>query len=449
MEINFDDQRYLSQLQSLLIGDFLVTGGGVGNETHQTTESVPAETLDAIQACFTAVPMRYRLTHKQALANYTKAENLCRGAIAQYPKVSDLWRVRNRRIIALLGMWNLATDPKHLEVAVEEARIALTATLPRGAAIVSRFCQAKEAFLQGDRSSKSVLSDFIETSGAADAPLSVYAAASILAIDGNDRDLHAKYRQKLLETRNSDPAIWPVVSFLRDQNHTFRLFKSNYYHPASGARRRDRGQLRYNVVADGLPADASGPLKADLKTLTGDKWNLPQATDGKLTLLLFVEPPADPNADLPTVTNGSTKYIGKESKKTVTPGLIQKALHLAKEHPQKQIKVVVAFLSDDEDRVKGLVDKYNWPCQTLMVPGGLNNPIVKRLGILSADRVANIVLLRPDATIAWQNSGLVHPQHKHEGEGELMYVIRRAVERNIYKYEKEASIEPLNMKENK
>ncbi|NNM30207.1 MAG: hypothetical protein HKO57_11860, partial [Akkermansiaceae bacterium] len=119
-----DDARYLSQVQSLLVGDFLVTeadgrldaalppelkmlpmgpGEEAGAKLVRTAESVPAETLRAIQGCFTPAPFRYRLTTAEVLANYEKAEKLCGGAVRQHPTAPDLWIVRNRRIIALLG----------------------------------------------------------------------------------------------------------------------------------------------------------------------------------------------------------------------------------------------------------------------------------------------------------------------------------------------------------
>jgi hypothetical protein len=39
--------------------------------------------------------------------------------------------------------------------------------------------------------------------------------------------------------------------------------------------------------------------------------------------------------------------------------------------------------------------------------------------------------LRRDGTIAWTLSGIVHPQLRSEGTGELMHVIKRAMETNI------------------
>ena len=45
-------------------------------------------------------------------------------------------------------------------------------------------------------------------------------------------------------------------------------------------------------------------------------------------------------------------------------------------------------------------------CQAAIVPGALANPMVRRLGVLSADRIPNVFLLRRDGSIAWHASGL-------------------------------------------
>jgi hypothetical protein len=43
---------------------------------------------------------------------------------------------------------------------------------------------------------------------------------------------------------------------------------------------------------------------------------------------------------------------------------------------------------------------------TLLVPGGMQNPIVRKLGILAEDTNLNILILRPDGSIAVALSGL-------------------------------------------
>ena len=436
MEQNLDDPRYLAQLQSLLVGEFLLPQ----DIPTSTAGSVSEDAFKAIQDCFIDVPLRYRLTRSQALANYLRADKLCQDAIAQYPKEPALWYVHQCRIIALLGMWKLAFEPRHLADAVAESRIALAATTPEGADVIPRFCLATEALRRGELAPHQVLSGLVSD----DASASAYAAAAVLAMNVNAADLHAKYREKLLKLPNRDPGLEPVMSFFQDQNHRFRMFKYNYYMPASLARRIVRADLRSNAADLDGPADTSGPVQVELMTLAGEKLSLPQATDGKLTLLMFVEPPTDADANFPILINGAVSEDSR-GRKVETLGVMQHAFLFAEEHVHKEIKVIAAFLSDDADRIKALMQKHAWPCQVVTVPGGISNPLVRRLGVLSADRVPNIVLLRPDGTIVWKLSGLVHPQVRSEGIGETLGVISRALKTQIDRYEIGRSIAKLEL----
>jgi hypothetical protein len=226
----------------------------------------------------------------------------------------------------------------------------------------------------------------------------------------------------LLDTHKDNPKLWPVVSFLRDQNHTFRMFQANYYLPPSRARRAVRGALRNNAAK---PSETRRVLEAEFKTLTGDTFSLPRDDAGKLTLVLFIEPPTD------------------ESNAAFQDEIVKQVTQLADTHVRQGIDVIAAFLSDDTDAVNALMKKNAWTCEAVMVPGGLKNPLVQQQGILWADRVPNIALLRPDGTIAWQISGLVHPQLISEGVGETKHVITRALERNIDLCEMDVSFKAL------
>jgi len=401
------DDRYLAQLQSLFIGDFLVTdpkgslnpalppelkmiptraGAKDQPRLNRTAESVPAETLRAIQACFTPPPFRYRLARATALVNYEKAEKLCRDAIKRHPDAPDLWIVRNRRMIALLGMWNLAGEPKHLEHAVRESRASLAAKLPPGAETVPRFCLAKEALRRGDSEPKSVLSDLMRETGGPNAPGSALAAAAILALDAQSREQHDLYRGRLLKAPDDgNPMLWPVTSFLRNRYHTCRLLRANY------VRRELSWSLRGWVVAHGAPPTRDRLPELELKALDGRTLKLPQDAAGRLTFLLFIEPPADKTkTELPRETISTMEY----------------AVRLRDHHVNKEVDVVAAFLCDDAQRVEALMKANAWTCRATMVSGGLDNPLVRRLGILSADRMANVFVLRRDGAVAWQVSGL-------------------------------------------
>ncbi len=435
MEQNFDELRYHAQLQSLFIGDFMVTR----HAPAPVKGTDPDTWFREIEDCFVPAPLRYRLSRSQALANYEKAERLCRESIAEPSRAPDLWRVRNCRIIALLGMWNLANEPKHLEDAVKEAQAALAAGLSRGTEIVSRFCLAKDALRRGGSNPRVLLTEWVKALGGDDASASAYAAAAILALEANARDMHETFRERVLETHVGTPALWPVVSFLVDQNHRYRLFKPNLYLPPSKGRRIERARLRGNAVAFDAPQVTDDPLEADFDTIDGGKLSLAQATDGKLTLLMFVEASSGSESSFPTLINGSVTEDAR-GKKVETLGVMQHAFAFADQHVREGIQVVAAFLSDDSDRVRALMDQHGWPCEAIMVPGGLTNPLVRRLGILSADRVPNIVLLRPDGTILWTLSGIVHPQVRSEGIGETLHVIGRAMKSHIDAYEMEGSL---------
>ena len=386
-----DNARFLSQLQALLIGDVLVAEPGT--RTARTAGSVPAETLHAIQEYFTPVPFRYRLSATEALANYKKAEKLCGEAAGKHPGAPDLWMVRNRRIIALLGMWNLAGEPRYLEKAVREAQASLAAKLPPGADIVPRFCLAREALRLGDLESESVIQDLIKKTGGAEAPSLAYAAATILALNANSRDLHDRYCAPLLAAPGGgNPALWSMVSFLRDRVYTYRLLRANHI-------KNERESVRDYMINHGAAPMKEVLPTMTLKTLDGPTLTLPQDTKGKLTLLVFAEPSAEPDAEFPV-------DLGEEKDKKPHHHYLQFACDLQDKHLNKDLTTIVASLSEDAEHLHALMKSRELTCQAAIVPGGLANPIVRRLGVLSADRIPNVFLLRRDGSIAWRASGL-------------------------------------------
>ena len=383
------DERYLAQLQSLFIGDFLVTAEPDGRRTPK---------FAAIQECFITAPFRYRLKPEQALANYTKAAKLCADVIKTEPK-TDIAAIRNRRIIALMGMWNLAGEPAHLAQAVKEAKAALAMTLPPGADVVARFCLAKDTLRTSEAvKMEAVVSAFLADCGGAEAPASAVAAAAILALDANARDLHERTRATLLTAAEGhNPTLWPVAAFLRDRLHRYSLLRANL---VSHGRQHER-----QMPIRGYMSNVGGEPRTDhlpeiaLKTLDGDTLNLPQDTKGKLTLLVFLEPSAEHDAEFPI-------DIGEGEDKRPHHNYIQFACDLADRHINKDVITIAAFLTEDAERIDALMKTRELTCQAAIVPGGLANPMVRRLGVLSADRIPNVYLLRRDGSIAWHASGL-------------------------------------------
>ena len=406
-------------MQSLFIGDFLVRG-----EPSQSTQGTPTSEepkqskppmspLEGIRECFVQPPFRYRLKPEQALANYTKAVTLSTDAIKAGPQAADISVLRNYKIVALLGLWNVAGEPKYLAEAVKEAKAALATDLPEGTSrrrersakagtdVVARFCLAKDRLRSIEAAKReSVVSEFMAGCGGDQAPASAVAAAAILALDANARDLHERYRAKLLAVPDGDnPMLWPVVTFLRDRIHTYDLLRGNYVWLH---RQRERASIRGHIT--NRRGTSTNRLPAiTLKTLDGATLDLPRDMNGKVTLLVFVEPSAEPNAEFRIDADEE----GKDQKEP-HHSFLRHACNLADKYVNQDVVAIAAFLSDDAERIAALMKTRKLTYQAAMVPGGLANPMVRRLGILSADRTQNVFLLRRDGTIAWQVSGVPH-----------------------------------------
>jgi hypothetical protein len=167
-----------------------------------------------------------------------------------------------------------------------------------------------------------------------------------------------------------------------------------------------------------------------LKTLDGRTLTLPQDTKGKLTLLVFVEPSAEPDAEFPV-------DLGEEEDKKPHHHYLQFACDLQDKHLNKDLTTIVASLSEDAEHIHALMKSRGLTCQAAIVPGGLANPMVRRLGVLSADRIPNAFLVRRDGSIVWRASGLPY------GDAEK-FVNLLAAKVHIEACEVETAYEALN-----
>ena len=422
--------RYLSQIQSLLIGDFLVAD--VHSEPAVQQGGVEGELLKAIRACFLPVPFRYRMSKAEALANYRRAAELSSKAIATYPEASDLWQVRNYRLIALLGMASLDGSSSSFQEAIKEARITAALALPEGAGIVARFCLAKEALRQGSQSAKDVVTAFIAESGGEKASLSAYSAACVLAIHADSLELYQQYRTRILNADTYARELVPFVAFLCDRFHQYYLFRGTrlFYVPSGAYRWKER---RY-MVDNGLTTSTLPLPPLQLKTLDGKTVSLPDIHSETMTLLAFVELPADGGNEL------SSAFIAPGSH----GGLLSKAYSLLRWKNNNGLKCITVFLSDDVGRVKAIRDKYSLPGLLAVLPGGLNNPVVKQLGILSADRNVNTFLIRRNGSIAWSRHGI-----PYTNAGSFPFVTAIGLCVHIQRCDSEAGYRALEKKEYK
>jgi len=401
VEFNLEESRFLALMQSMRTGDFLVTDPssaidislppelkmfandrGLASDVRlkRTDASMPADTLGAIQACFRPPSHRYRMTTEEALKSYRKAESLCADALKRHANAPDLWIVFNRRIIALLGMWDLTGEEAYLKRAVETARAALGMAAPAGARVVPRFCLARNALRKDDPDSGRILADFMKAGGGPNVSGAALAAAAILALDAGRQDLYLKYRMTMLEKHAEHPMMSPFLSFLRDRYVSSRQFRAT-----SWGDTRERAGLHTHFASS---EDVVRSFHADFKTLDGRKLEFPRDAAGRLNVVVFMEPPA----------GAQSARIQREVMQGIT-GAVAGHLH-------KDVNVIAAFLCDDAAKVRRVMSRNKWKCQGVIVPAGLGNPLVSRLGIMCADQRPNTFLVRPDGVIAWAITGL-------------------------------------------
>ena len=427
--------RYLTQIQSLFIGDFLVTKDG--QKKSDKMDTINNDTISAIQSFFIPAPMRYRIDELKAFSNYEKAEKLCADIIKNNLKSPFIWQIRNFRIIALIGMASSSAAPKYFNRAVDEARINLKEKLPEGAGIIARFCLAKNSLRESNANSKFIIDDFINHCGADKAPQEAYLAATILALHADNRELYQQNRTLALKFKTSKQNLFAIISFLQNRYHQFYVFRGNpnYYLYSREYRFFER---RHKINLSNTPMALETP-PFQLKTLDGKTINLPDTKKDKLTLLIFVEPHANGNIELTPHTYALAPKVSKKNKNPQPSGLISLAHRTAQAHLNKSIDVITVILSEDIKKIKAINDKYKLPGLVTTISQALKNPIINQLGVLSADRIGNIFLIRRDGTIAWSKHGI-----RYQIVRSVAHTNSIAVDTQVYTCDLEAGVKALN-----
>jgi hypothetical protein len=212
---------------------------------------------------------------------------------------------------------------------------------------------------------------------------------------------------------------WIFTSFLLDRHHEYWRFQVPFTAGWSYGRRANYFQTKGDIE------EAHRMLRTELRTLDGEPVRIPQDLDSDWTVILFAQPgPWSSRRDdgLPPSPLG------------VTTGLTS----FAASRPEGEVKVLLAMLGGEpaaiRENLEALIDpKRKQPgieCPVLMVPGGIANPLVHRLGILSEDNGFNSVLVSRDGRIAVALSGLVSPKSGRNA-GIVGNVIEREDEKSI------------------
>ncbi len=154
--------RYLSQIRSLLIGDFLVTENEMGPENNKEGLMIDRTILLSIQNSFIKAPFRYRLNAEDTIAMYKKIDSQCTEVMQKNTKALNLWRVRNYRIVALMGLARSTRNQEHFSKAVQDAKTNAALDLAANDRVISQYCLTKAALRKRDKKTFFILRDFIE-----------------------------------------------------------------------------------------------------------------------------------------------------------------------------------------------------------------------------------------------------------------------------------------------
>jgi hypothetical protein len=329
------------------------------------------------------------MSHQEIRAKYVDAAELCRKAIADHSTAPDLWIVRNRLIVALIGLWKTDADLAKLEEAVAEAKSAIAAGYPPGCDIVARFCIGRDALRDPAANPRDVLAKLLAGDGGNNNSGPALAAASLLALDVADRKSFEDFRKAILKDHTEYPMMWTFTSFLLDRHHDYCLFQVPFTAGWSYGKRQSY------FLTKGDSEEARRFLRGVLRGAKDEPMRIPEDLDSEWTAIIFCQPP-------PWNSKRDDGLPPSPAR------LIQPLAELAASRSSKDVKVVLATLGGDAEATRAQLEtgKNKVDCDIVTLPGGIGNPLVQRLGILSEDNEFNGVLLRKDGSIAVMVSGL-------------------------------------------
>lgn len=393
---------YCAKLQSLASGEFLIldpkgdfdpacppelktllpanASGAPANkpQLERSARSVPEATLAAIQSCFIAPPKRYETPYEEALAGYRKAEQLCAQAIKAHRDAPDLWLVRNRQMVALMGMWKITLDNRHLKQAAVQAQAALDAGYPAGADAIARLCIARQALHTPDADAKAILQALTQPNNGKQPTATALAAAALVAMELGDRDTYASIRWTLLDQHAELPSLWPLTAFMLDRYHRFWLYQLPFVSGWIYDRRHVHG-------INNLAPENVRRFDLPLKTPDGEAVRFPDAAKGKWAILRLYR-------------------------------FDQFGLH--RDHNQSfidarpidNISVFNVVLSDDAQAIhEELSERKNLPAGPVYhLAADVQDRIERQFGMQHDARYPSLLILRPDGSVALAASTLTY-----------------------------------------
>ncbi len=396
---------YAQHLAALMSGDFLIFDpegfevsmppelqstfkGGTPVPLKRTGAYVPEETLRNIQACLIPAPGRYHIQPAEIRAGYRKMQQLCKQAIADHPTAPDLWIVRNRLIISHLGLWKTDFDPDHFEAALAQAKAAIAAGYPKGCDVIARFILARQALREPGADHDQILDAYIADQGGESATGPVFATACLLALDVADEAFYQKVRGIILRSHTEHPMMWLYSSFLLSRYHEYWMFQVPFTAGWSFGRRE-----KYEMNKGEIEV-AKRYLKAELPTVEGKVLRIPEDLRAQYTAI-YLTP------------SGPWRGRDREDTRPRTPAdIMRNFLRFVVARSDLDLWVAMLSEGDTEEmrqsvQIRGMQEQVD--PTILKLPGGMNHPLVHRLGLLSDQ--GGIVMLDKQGRILTVLSG--------------------------------------------
>ncbi len=447
--------HYQVQFQSLINGDFLIQED---YEKNNASSAPMQNIMIEIETSLPDTPYRYRITKSESYTAYVKVEKLCAEFVAQHPNDPDCWKIKKNQLVSLLGIWNHSANPEILEKATALSKQILNDKHSNKAVLVAQYCLAKVKLRESLDSKNKIINHFVNAVDSQFPQEKVWACAAMLALYANEVELYEHYRTLILKSGSQKPHS--VYSFLQNRRHQFFIFEGDPATSRTFANRYDRYRERRYVTNNDIKEPFESFIPSIFKKLDGTKVKFPQVSKEDLSLIVFLEPPANGNLMLPSsfykvpskasvdeammkeAKRIAEKSMRKKRKKNkhsrpiIIPkssGALLEYLKLVDSHVNKSVKLILVFLSDDLTQLKALNEKYQFPCEVYYAEGGVKHPGVRALDLTFSETSACIYLIQRDGSVAWHSSGYPYAVEP----GKLTYQSYLAIRNHLFRCDME------------
>lgn len=302
---------------------------------------IPAETLQSIQECFTVPPRRYRLgdpitgrydrpDREPAARLYETAIERCEQAIEKHPEAADLFLVRNRLMVALVGLGIIRTDPSLTQRAAEVGQNVLeNQDIPQIAKLEADLCVLR--WKLREQMDTAIINDRLKAfvaryAGGPREPHAV-ALASLLALELGDKNTHNEYVHEIESSHRLNQDMRPFLWCMENDNEKGRQ------------------------------------LQAEVSLLDGGTLNLPDDWQGQAGAIVFIT-----YSDDPEVMQKRCDHMNKLR--------LRKLWNRDANQPDK-LNVLYAIIGGTHSQVKELAEKRKWPWPVAHSGRGWDDPLAQ------------------------------------------------------------------------